>query len=231
MAIPRLRCSSDSLPVSSILSSTSAMASSSETGSYLPKGECPSLSSSLPLSLSPFFALKTAECEGRLAQAAVHRTTLIGPLFSFERYERFISPHLPSGNGHSDTDDHSTPADQWSTITTTNSARVEIGLTALEIYSLFMTDTGSAPLPYDSERGVDDTLEQSLLDGRAEALLKLADKWSLTDQELRDGPGGYEVKVGELGVLCTLLACGSSRWGKKPRVEFFAVSCISCIFS
>ena len=88
-----------------------------------------------------------------------------------------------------------------------------------------MTDPGSAPLPYDTQRGVNDTLQQSLQGGRAEALLDLAHKWSLTDEELRDGPGGYELKVGELGVLCTLLACGSSRWGKKPRVEFFTVSC------
>jgi len=56
-----------------------------------------------------------------------------------------------------------------------------------------------------------------------DALHALAKEWSLSDEELKDGNGGWEQKVEEVGVLATLLACGSGRKGKAPRVDFFLV--------
>ena len=143
---------------------------------------------------------------------------LIGPLFVQERYERLAKPQPgPS----STTNGLGSSNEQW---TSDLAAHSKHTTTALEIYSLLSDHDKAIPLPYDAERGVNETLEKSLTGGRAEGLISLADKWSLNDDELRDGPGGYEEKVKELSVLVTLVACASSRWGKKARVEFFTVS-------
>jgi len=56
-----------------------------------------------------------------------------------------------------------------------------------------------------------------------DALHALVKEWSLSDEELGDGIGGWEKKVEEVAILVTLLACGSGRKGKAPRVDFFLV--------
>lgn len=54
-------------------------------------------------------------------------------------------------------------------------------------------------------------------------LREMASDWSLTDEELGEGPEGWEAKVGELGVFNTLIACATGREGKETRIDFFLV--------
>lgn len=71
---------------------------------------------------------------------------------------------------------------------------------------------------------INDRIVQAGQGERGEALHQLAKQWSLSDEELKDGSGGWERKVEELDVLASLLACGTGRNGQKPRVDFFLVS-------
>jgi hypothetical protein len=77
-------------------------------------------------------------------------------------------------------------------------------------------------VPYDKDMMIVDRL---VISGREshDALHALSKEWSLSDEELRDGVGGWERKVEEIAILVTLLACGSGRKGRPPRVDFFLV--------
>ena len=70
---------------------------------------------------------------------------------------------------------------------------------------------------------INDRLLAATQDGRGAKLRDLAAGWDLSDEEIGDGPQGYTRKLEEIGVLVTLLACGTGRVGKPPRVDFFLV--------
>lgn len=82
-----------------------------------------------------------------------------------------------------------------------------------------------APVPYDKDMMINDRLVATG-EGAHDPLHKLAKEWSLSDDELKDGNGGWELKVEEISILATLLACGSGRKGEEPKVDFFLVSAL-----
>jgi hypothetical protein len=84
------------------------------------------------------------------------------------------------------------------------------------------------PVPYDKDMMIVDRLVISGKESH-DALHSLAKEWSLSDEELGDGVGGWEKKVEEVAILVTLLACGSGRKGKAPRVDFFLVRYLHCL--
>lgn len=97
------------------------------------------------------------------------------------------------------------------------------GKSLLEVYADFANDTELVPPAYDPDMMINDRLIAGLTDGRAEKLVNLVSEWSLTDEELADGPLGWEKQLQEVGVLVTLLACATGRKGQSPRIDFFMV--------
>lgn len=112
-------------------------------------------------------------------------------------------------------------ADTWRSPTLPEGSLHGPGL--LEVYAEFLSDTDISPPPYDPDMMINDRLESAVHGDHGDKLVALVQKWSLTDQELADGPGGWERKLEELGVLVTLLACASQRDGHAPKVDFFLV--------
>ena len=104
------------------------------------------------------------------------------------------------------------------------------GPSLLEVYASFLADDDLAPPPYDPDMMINDRLTSAVEGDRGDKLVRLAQKWSLTDQELGDGPAGWERKLEEMGVLVTLVACASQRKGHGPKIDFFLV-CLSIVWS
>lgn len=71
---------------------------------------------------------------------------------------------------------------------------------------------------------VNDQLKSSVEGPKASELRALVDRWSLSDEEVADGPDGWQKKYEEITVFVTLLACATGRKGKEIRVDFFLVS-------
>jgi hypothetical protein len=149
----------------------------------------------------------------RLAEAAVHSTESVLPL---------LGADWPQGiESQSDTP----PAalrerQQWSTSYPRRQPRS--GKSLLQIYAEVLASDQLKPVPYDKDMMIVDRLVISGKESH-DALHKLAKEWSLSDEELGDGVGGWERKVEEVAILVTLLACGSGRKGNAPRVDFFLV--------
>lgn len=97
------------------------------------------------------------------------------------------------------------------------------GKSLLQIYAEVLASDTLQPVPFDDQMMINDRIIAAGEGERGEALHKLAKDWSLSDEELKDGPGGWERKVEELNVLASLLACGTGKKGKSPRVDFFLV--------
>lgn len=110
--------------------------------------------------------------------------------------------------------------EQWSTSYPRRQPRS--GKSLLQIYAEVLASDQFKPVPYDKDMMIVDRLVKSGKESH-DALHALVKDWSLSDEELGDGVGGWERKVEEVAILVTLLACGSGRKGKAPRVDFFLV--------
>lgn len=152
----------------------------------------------------------------RLAEAAVHST---------ETTIHLLGDAWPKGV-EADTDQAAPPPPearaQWTVDYPSRQPRS--GKSLLQIYAEVLSSEALKPVPYDEKMMINDRIVHAGEGERGEALHTLARQWSLSDEELKDGPGGWESKVEELAILATLLACGSGRKGQKPRVDFFLVS-------
>lgn len=84
------------------------------------------------------------------------------------------------------------------------------------------------PVRYDQDLNINQRIIKSGEGERGKTIMKLAKEWSLTDEEVADGPDGWVRKLEEVAVLVTLLACGSGRTGKNAKVDFFLVSPDTC---
>lgn len=71
---------------------------------------------------------------------------------------------------------------------------------------------------------VNDQLKSSVEGPKAAELRGMVGRWSLSDEEVADGPEGWQKKFNEIAVFVTLLACATGRKGKDIRVDFFLVS-------
>lgn len=155
-----------------------------------------------------------AGVDGRLAEAAIHSTESVLPL---------LGKDWPQGiESQSDTPPPKfNEREQWSTSYPTRQPRS--GKSLLQIYAEVLESDKYKPVKYDKDMMIVDRLVISGKESH-DALHTLAKEWSLSDEELRDGVGGWEKKIEEVAILVTLLACGSGRSGHKPRIDFFLVS-------
>lgn len=122
--------------------------------------------------------------------------------------------------------DHTSPSEnpgreQWSV--DYPARRPRSGKSLLEIYGEVLASDTLKPVPFDDDMLINDRIIAASDGNKGEALHKLAKEWSLSDEELKDGIGGWEQKTEELSVLASLLACGTGRKGLPPRVDFFLV--------
>jgi hypothetical protein len=151
----------------------------------------------------------------RLAEAAVHSTESTVPL---------LGDDWPKGIEAKSVSPPPAPAvqerEQWTVDYPARQPRS--GKSLLQIYAEVLKSEKLKPVPYDKDMMIMDRLVKTGEDDRDE-LHRLAKEWSLSDEELKDGVGGWERKVEEIAILVTLLACGSGRKGKAPRVDFFLV--------
>jgi len=149
----------------------------------------------------------------RLAEAAVHSTESVLPL---------LGKDWPQGI-ESQSDTPPPPIrerEQWQTSYPRRQPRS--GKSLLQIYAEVLDQDEFKPVKYDKDMMIVDRLVISGKESH-DALHALVKEWSLSDEELGDGIGGWEKKVEEVAILVTLLACGSGRKGKAPRVDFFLV--------
>lgn len=155
----------------------------------------------------------------RLAEAAVHSTESTVPL---------LGDDWPKGiESKFDTPPPALPTrEQWTVDYPARQPRS--GKSLLQIYAEVLGSATLRPVPFDKEMMIVDRLVKTGEEDRNE-LHRLAKEWSLSDEELRDGVGGWEMKVEEIAILVTLLACGSGRKGKAPRVDFFLVRLFSSL--
>jgi len=100
------------------------------------------------------------------------------------------------------------------------------GPSLLEVYAEFLADPTLSPPPYDPDMMINDRLNSAVQGNHAGNLVALVHKWSLSDDELFDGPGGWERKLEEIAVLVTLIACASQKTGQSPKVDFFLVRAV-----
>lgn len=103
----------------------------------------------------------------------------------------------------------------------------DTSLTLLELYAKIQTHPELPPIPYNPDSLMRDRMLGAVEGEKGKILWRLMDRWSLNDEELKDGPGGWEVKVGELALLNTLLACGTGREGTELKIDFFLVSSVT----
>ncbi|OCF42806.1 hypothetical protein I317_03408 [Kwoniella heveanensis CBS 569] len=134
-----------------------------------------------------------------LAEAAIHSDELNAPVLTPEYIKEVLHPSNPPSCAR----------------------EPRLGRSLLEIYSIMLSSNKLTPAPYDKDSLINDKLKLATQDGKAEALRKLVDEWSLTDEELADGKDGWERKFEEVAILVTLLACATGREGRPPRVDFF----------
>jgi hypothetical protein len=157
--------------------------------------------------------------------ACVHKVDLFEEMFpsDFPReiYESASSSSSTSISAPAKprTDDH------WILHESLNGPRQPLkGKSLLEIAGEVQNDPALKPIKYDPDMLMRDRFIGAASDGRGARLRELVGQWSLTDEELSDGPTGWSSKVEELAVLATLVTCATSRVGKPPRVDFFLVS-------
>lgn len=96
----------------------------------------------------------------------------------------------------------------------------------LQLYSELCSSSKIILPPYDPKLLINDRLRKAAEGEQGAEIRRIADKWALTEGELvKSGEAdGWGRRVEELQVLCTLLAVGTGRPGKKVRVDFFLVS-------
>jgi len=154
-----------------------------------------------------------------LAEAAIHSTETTIHLLGDE-WPKGIESESESKSASSDHPNPVEEREQWTVEYPARQPRA--GKSLLQIYAEVLQSDTIKPVPYDKNMMINDRLVATGENGH-DALHALAKEWSLSDEELKDGNGGWEQKVEEVGVLATLLACGSGRKGKAPRVDFFLV--------
>lgn len=92
----------------------------------------------------------------------------------------------------------------------------------LEIYTSLCESPAADPGPYDPDALINARMRTALQGGRAEELQRLAGMWRL-DETMDEAE--WQDKIGEMGVLATLLACATDPPGAGVKVDFFLVSC------
>ncbi|KAL0250754.1 hypothetical protein I308_102970 [Cryptococcus tetragattii IND107] len=105
--------------------------------------------------------------------------------------------------------------------TTPSPPRPSSSPSLLSIYTSILSSPTLKPQPYDPESMVNDQLKSSVEGPKAAELRGMVDRWSLSDEEVADGPEGWQMKFNEIAVFVTLLACATGRKGKEIRVDFF----------
>ena len=94
----------------------------------------------------------------------------------------------------------------------------------LQIYAEVCADPHFKPVPYDPDHLIS-TRVKYVVDGENSGKLReMFKSWSLSDEEVGDGPKGWRRKVAEVDLLASLLACGTTRRGYEKKVDFFLVS-------
>ncbi|OCF60373.1 hypothetical protein L486_00006 [Kwoniella mangroviensis CBS 10435] len=134
-----------------------------------------------------------------LAETAIHSDELNLPLITPQYAHEIIHPSHPIP-------DHLQP---------------RLGRSLLEIYSILLHSPDLAPVPYDENSSINDRIKYATEGGKAENVRKLAEDWSLTDEELNDDKDGWKRKFEEVAILVTLLACGTGRKVKELKIDFF----------
>lgn len=149
-----------------------------------------------------------------LAQAAVHDHSVMRQLFPSNWPEDEL--HIRPGKGLE------VKKDEWNDDVIAEGSSG--GVSLFEIFAELQQDKHLAAPPYNPNMLINDRLTAVFQGDNSDRLLALIDKWGLSDEELREGPGGWHRKLDEVGVLVTLLACATGRKGEKPRIDFFLVS-------
>lgn len=90
----------------------------------------------------------------------------------------------------------------------------------LEIYTSLCESPVADPGPYDPDALINARMRTALQGGRAEELQRLAGMWRL-DETMDEAE--WQDKIGEMGVLATLLACATDPPGADVKVDFFLV--------
>lgn len=96
--------------------------------------------------------------------------------------------------------------------------------TVLEIYAEMQADPVFTPVAYDPDMSINDRIQHAVEGDKGPKLAALVSSWGLTEAALGDGPGGWQDRAKEVGLLATLTACASGRRRKEKRVDFFLVS-------
>ncbi|WVF71677.1 hypothetical protein IAT40_006485 [Kwoniella sp. CBS 6097] len=160
-----------------------------------------------------------------LAEAAIHSDELNAPVLTPEYVKEVLHPSHPVPD-HLRRPARSIPSNE-DALEPSCAREPRLGRSLLEIYSIMVASDKLTPAPYDKDSLINDKLKLATQDGKAEALRKLVDEWSLTDDELADGKDGWERKFEEVAIFVTLLACGTGREGHPPRVDFFLMHALT----
>ncbi|WVQ99214.1 hypothetical protein IAU59_006346 [Kwoniella sp. CBS 9459] len=160
-----------------------------------------------------------------LAEAAIHSDGLTAPVITPEYLKEVLHPSNPVPE-HLRRPARSIPANE-DALEPSCAREPRLGRSLLEIYSIMLSSVKFTPAPYDKDSTINDKLKLASRDGKAEALRKLVDEWSLTDEELADGRGGWERKFEEVAIFVTLIACATGREGHPPRVDFFLMHALT----
>jgi hypothetical protein len=158
--------------------------------------------------------------------ACVHKVDLFEEMFpsDFPR-QIYDSASSSSSSSPSTARSDTRSKDHWTLHESLNGPRQPLkGKSLLEIAGEVQRDPALKPVKYDPDMLMRDRFIGAASEGRGARLRELVGQWSLTDEELSDGPTGWLSKVEELAALATLVTCATSRVGKPPRVDFFLVS-------
>ncbi|WVQ67892.1 uncharacterized protein L199_006097 [Kwoniella botswanensis] len=154
-----------------------------------------------------------------LAEAAIHSDELNLPLITPGYAHEINHPSHPTPD-HLRRPPREIP-DSEDCLSPNCAREPRLGRSLLEIYSIVLHSPDLAPVPYDKNSSINDRLKYATEGGKAEKVRKLAEDWSLTDEELSDGKNGWKRKFEEVAILVTLLACGTGRKGKELKIDFF----------
>jgi hypothetical protein len=153
--------------------------------------------------------------------ACVHKVDLFEEMFPSD----FPREIYESASSSSSSPSTAPSENHWTLHESLNGPRHPLkGKSLLEIAGEVQNDPALKPVKYNPDMLMRDRFIGAASDGRGARLRELVGQWSLTDEELSDGPTGWLSKVEELAVLATLVTCATSRVGKPPRVDFFLVS-------
>ncbi|RSH81577.1 hypothetical protein EHS25_006199 [Saitozyma podzolica] len=164
-----------------------------------------------------------------LAMACVHKVDLFEEMFpsDFPR-QIYDSASSSSSSSPSTARSDTRSKDHWTLHESLNGPRQPLkGKSLLEIAGEVQRDPALKPVKYDPDMLMRDRFIGAASEGRGARLRELVGQWSLTDEELSDGPTGWLSKVEELAVLATLVTCATSRVGKPPRVDFFLMHALT----